>query len=29
VKAEIKKYQEQLMGNSKMLQDISGKINKR
>lgn len=29
VKAEIKKYQEQLMGNSKMLQDVSGKIKKR
>lgn len=29
VKAEIKKYEEKLMGNSKMLQDISGKIPKR
>lgn len=29
VKAEIKKYEEKLMGNSKMLQDTSGKIQKR
>ena len=29
VKAEIKKYEEKLMGNSKMLQDTSGKIKKR
>ena len=29
VKAEVDKYKEKLMGNSKMLQDISGKTKKR
>lgn len=29
VKAEVDKYKEKLMGNSKLLQDTSGKINKR
>jgi hypothetical protein len=29
VKAEVEKYKEKLMGNSKMLQDPSGKIKKR
>lgn len=29
VKAEVKKYEEKLMGNSKMLQDTSGKIKPR
>jgi hypothetical protein len=29
VKKEVKEYEEKLMGNSKMLQDISGKIKKR
>jgi len=29
VKSEVDKYKEKLMGNSKLLQDTSGKINKR
>jgi hypothetical protein len=29
VKHEVEKYKEKLMGNSKMLQDLSGKIKKR
>jgi hypothetical protein len=29
VKKEVKEYEEKLMGNSKLLQDISGKIKKR
>jgi hypothetical protein len=29
VKKEVQKYEEKLMGNSKLLQDTSGKINKR